>query len=53
MSNKPTKPFDNMLYFAVALSFLGVALMTDHYGESLNDVIARKTPPSRVALLSD
>ena len=53
MSNKRTKSFDNMLYFAVALSFLGVAMMTDQYGESLNDVIARKTPPSRVALLSE
>lgn len=53
MTNKPKKSFDNILYFAVALSFIGVALMTDQYGESLNDVIARKTPPSRVALLAD
>lgn len=53
MTDKRTKSFDNILYLAVALSFLGVALMTDHYGESLNDVIARKTPPNRVALLSD
>lgn len=53
MTDKRTKSIDNILYIAVALSFLGVAVMTDRYGESLNDVIARKTAPQNIAMLSD
>ena len=49
MSSK-SKSSDNLLYIGVAFSFLVVAFMTERHGESLNDVIARKSLPSHIAL---